>query len=59
VVVILFGFPHILLQSVLLYIIQCQTDSITLEDEHILRAFENSVLKRVLGTERGKKPTGG
>jgi hypothetical protein len=59
VVAILSSFLHIFLQSMLLYIIYHQTESVTLKDEHTLTAFDNSVLKRIFGTEREKKLTGG
>jgi hypothetical protein len=56
VVAILFGFLHVFLQSVLNY----QIESVTLKGEHMLTAFEKSVLKRIFGTEKEeKKVTGG
>jgi len=56
VAVILFGFLHIFLKSVLHY----QTESVTLKGEHMTTAFEKSVLKRIFETEtEEKKVTGG
>ena len=51
VVAILFGFLHMFLRSVLHY----QTESVTLKGEHMLTATENSVLKRIFGTETEEK----
>jgi hypothetical protein len=45
-------YKTIILPAILLY--GCETWSLTVREEHILRVFDNSVLRRIFGPERNE-----